>query len=118
MTSSTTRAAFATILSMAAAVFCPTALAQEYPAKPVKIVFPYPPGGQPDIVLRLVAPQFREPFGQPYQLGHLPGSDGVVAASPFLRQPADGYTIAYADGGTWAIYHAMNPKVDYAPVRD
>ena len=112
------RTACAAMVSMGAAIFCTAALAQDYPAKPVRIIFPYPPGGQPDIVLRLVAQQFSTQFGQPFQVEHLPGSGGVVATTAFLRQPADGYTIAYADGGSWAIYPAMNPKVDYDAVRD
>jgi tripartite-type tricarboxylate transporter receptor subunit TctC len=112
------RMAAAAIVSMAAAGFFTAALAQEYPVKPVKIIMPYPPGGQPDIVLRLIAQQFSAQFGQPFQVEHLPGSGGIVATNALLRSPVDGYTLAYADAGSWAIYPAMNPKVDYDPLRD
>jgi tripartite-type tricarboxylate transporter receptor subunit TctC len=118
MMTSTARAAFAAIVSVAAAVFCTAAPAQDYPVKAVRIIFPYPPGGQPDIVLRLIAQQFTMQFGQPFQIEHVPGSGGVAATNALLRQPPDGYTIAYADSAAWAIYPAMNPKVEYDPVRD
>jgi tripartite-type tricarboxylate transporter receptor subunit TctC len=112
------RAALATIASLVVAGMGSVSLAQEYPAKAVRIIMPYPPGGQPDIVLRLLAQQFTTQLGQPFQVEHLPGSGGMVATTALLRSAPDGYTIAYADAGSWAIYPAMNPKVEYDPLRD
>jgi tripartite-type tricarboxylate transporter receptor subunit TctC len=111
------RTVFHRIVWLVAAV-CTSVLAQDYPAKPAKIIMPYPPGGQPDIVVRLIAQQFTTQLGQPFQVEHLPGSGGMVATASLLRQPTDGYTIAYADAGSWAIYPAMNPKVEYDPLKD
>ena len=81
------RRALATIVSITVAGFCAAVLAQDYPAKAVRIIFPYPPGGQPDIVLRLIAQQFSTQFGQPFQVEHLPGSGGMVATTNIVLNP-------------------------------
>ncbi|MSQ71603.1 MAG: tripartite tricarboxylate transporter substrate binding protein [Betaproteobacteria bacterium] len=101
-----------------AAALCAPAFAQEYPARAVKIIVPYAPGGQPDVAVRVLAQQFSIQFGQPFVIENIPGSSGIAAINTFLKAPADGYTISYGDAGHWAINVALNSKVGYDPLRD
>ena len=106
-------AAMATMAAM-----CGFAFAQDYPARPVRVIVPYAPGGQPDIAVRVIAQQFSNELGQPFLIENIPGSSGVAAINALLKQPADGYTIAHSDGGNWAIYPAMNPRLTYDAQKD
>jgi tripartite-type tricarboxylate transporter receptor subunit TctC len=105
-------------VALATAAFCALAGAQEYPARAVKIIVPYAPGGQPDVAVRVLAQQFSVQFGQPFVIENVPGSSGIAAINAFLKSPADGYTLSYGDAGHWAINIALNPKVAYDPQRD
>lgn len=99
-------------------VVCALALATDWPARSVRIIVPYAPGGQADVAVRILARQFTEHFGQPFVVENLPGSNGTAAINALLRSPPDGYTLAYADAGHWAINLALNPQTPYDPERD
>lgn len=97
------------------------AFAQGYPAKPVKIVVPYPPGGPTDIVARLVGQKLAEQTGQQFVVENRAGAGGNIGAEAVARAPADGYTLLVA-----TTAHAINPSLfkqlgydlqkDFAPV--
>jgi tripartite-type tricarboxylate transporter receptor subunit TctC len=92
--------------------------AQEYPSRPVKMLVPYAPGGQPDVATRVLSQQFSAHLGQPFVVENIAGSGGIAAINTLLKQPADGYTLMSADAGHWAINVALDPKVPYDPERD
>ena len=92
--------------------------AQTWPAKPVKYVVPFSPGGVSDGVARLIALHLGEKLGQPVIIENKPGVSGIVGTQAAARSPADGYTIM---GGTITT-HAVNPffskNLGYEPVKD
>ncbi|MGH8639183.1 MAG: Bug family tripartite tricarboxylate transporter substrate binding protein, partial [Burkholderiales bacterium] len=72
---------------------CGTAWAQSYPAKPVRVVIVFPPGGATDIVGRIVFRQVGEQLGQQFIIDNRPGASGTLGASLVAQSPADGYTL-------------------------
>lgn len=94
------------------------ALAQEYPAKPVRLVAAAAPGGNPDVLARMLAAKLAEGFGRPFVVENVPGAGGVVAAEMVMRSTADGHVLMLGDSGAMAINVALNPKVTYHPLKD
>jgi tripartite-type tricarboxylate transporter receptor subunit TctC len=95
------------------------ALAQEiYPAKPVRLIAAAAPGGNPDVLGRMLAAKLSETFGRPFLVENMPGAGGVVAAEQVARAPADGHTLMLGDSGAMAINIALNPKISYHPLKD
>ena len=98
-----------------------SALAQDYPAKPVRLIVPYPPGGPTDIVARVIGQKLSTQTGQPFIVENRPGAGGNTGAEAVARAPADGYTLLIA-----TTAHAINPSLftglnyqflkDFAPV--
>jgi tripartite-type tricarboxylate transporter receptor subunit TctC len=79
------------LLSMC--VYCAGAWAQAYPAKPVKVIVPFAPGGGSDIVARAMTTKLQEALGQPFVIENRGGAGGLVGTEAAARAPADGYTI-------------------------
>ena len=69
--------------------------AQKWPEKPVKLVVPYPPGGNVDTAARIVAPGMQEALGQPVVVENKPGAGGLIAGEFVAKSPADGYTLFF-----------------------
>ena len=82
------------------------ALAQAWPARPVKLVVPYPPGGPTDIVARVVAERLQAQTGQPFVVDNRPGAGGNLGADAVAKAPADGYTLLVA-----TTAHAINKSL-------
>jgi tripartite-type tricarboxylate transporter receptor subunit TctC len=79
---------------LAALVFAPcVALAQGYPAKPVRVIVPFPPGGTTDLIARIVQPKFQEFLGQTVLIENRAGAGGSVGAAEAARAAPDGYTL-------------------------
>src|SRR5947209_11531994 len=80
--------------AVALAAFLATAVhAQEWPAKPVRIVVPFPAGGSADLMPRIVAEKLAEKWGQPVIVDNRPGAAGNIGADAVFRADADGYTL-------------------------
>jgi tripartite-type tricarboxylate transporter receptor subunit TctC len=94
------------------------ALTQDYPARPVTLVMPYPPGGGTDFVGRTLAQGLEQRLRQPFLLDYRPGAGSAIAATYVSRAPADGYTILYATSTTMAINVSVHKKLNYDPVKD
>jgi tripartite-type tricarboxylate transporter receptor subunit TctC len=76
-----------------AVFFAGAALAQPYPAKPVKVIVPFAPGGGSDIVARALTTRLQEALGQPFVIENRGGAGGMVGTEVAAKAPADGYTI-------------------------
>jgi tripartite-type tricarboxylate transporter receptor subunit TctC len=93
------------------------ALAQTYPAKPVRVVVPFPPGGGTDIVARTVTPKMAEILGQPFVIENRAGAGGNIGTDLVAKSPADGYTLLVASAST-AINTTLVPNLSWAFPRD
>jgi tripartite-type tricarboxylate transporter receptor subunit TctC len=99
-------------------LFAGTAQAQtDYPARPVRIVVPSPPGGGTDIVARVLAQHFSKSLGQPFVVENKPGAGNMIGIESVARAPADGYTLLVV-ASTLALNSVLYKKVPYDPVRD
>src|SRR5688500_5900875 len=76
-----------------------------YPAKPVRWIVPWPPGGGADTLTRLLSPKLAEALGQQIIVDNRGGAAGNIGAEIAAKSPPDGYTIAFAYSGT----HSINP---------
>jgi tripartite-type tricarboxylate transporter receptor subunit TctC len=109
-------------LCIAALVAAAGACAQEYPARPVRLVVPYAPGGPVDIVARITGQKLTEALGQPFVVDNRAGAGGNIALEVVARSTPDGYTLLVGANGTNAInpnlYRKMpvDPEKDLAPV--
>ncbi|HLQ01729.1 MAG TPA: tripartite tricarboxylate transporter substrate-binding protein, partial [Burkholderiales bacterium] len=97
------RAAVAATIALGA--FAPLAAgAQTWPAKPVKFIVPYPPGGSTDPMARLIAVKLSDSLGQPFVVENRSGASGTIGTAFVAKSPADGYTFVFVFD-----YHAVNP---------
>jgi tripartite-type tricarboxylate transporter receptor subunit TctC len=94
------------------------AMAQEYPAKSVRLIAAAAPGGNPDVLGRMLAAKLSESLGRPFVVENMPGAGGVVAAELVARSVPDGHVLMLGDSGAMAINIALNPKVSYHPLKD
>jgi len=94
------------------------ALAQTYPAKPVRLVVPFPAGSATDQVARLIGAQLQESLGQPFVVENKAGAQGGIAAAEVARAPADGYTIMVTTNTPQAANVSLFKKLNYDPVKD
>ena len=92
-------------------------VAQEYPAKQVRLVLPFPPGGGSDIIARVVAQKLTGALGQPVIVDNRAGASGNIAAEIVAQAPADGYTLLFGNSSL-SISPAVFQKLNYDPVRD
>ena len=92
--------------------------AQDYPAKPVRVIVPTAPGGMADILARHFGQKFGEKIKQPVIVENKTGAGGVIAADYVAKSPADGYTIYVGFHATNAVLPTLDPKLPYNPTRD
>lgn len=99
-------------------VACAPAQAQPYPAKPVRLVVPFPPGGPTDIVGRLVSQKMAEGLKQPVVVENRAGAGGVLGTEAVAKSPADGYTVLMGTIGGLAVSMSLQPNRGYDTLRD
>jgi len=92
----------------------PIAHAQDWPARPIKLVVPFPPGGLIDNMARLVAPRLAQELGQPVVIDNKPGAGGNVGAAEAARATPDGYTLLMASPPL-TISPALYARLPYRP---
>ncbi len=102
----------------AAAVMLPAARGQSYPAKPIRMIIPFPPGGATDILGRVLAQKLGDQLGQSVVVENRPGAGGAIGSEMTAKAPPDGYTIQMATVSTHSIGPALNPKTPYNVKRD
>ena len=102
-------------VSVIAALFSQVAWAQTYPAKPVTLVIPFPPGGGTDTGGRVLAEQLSKKWGQPVVVENRGGAAGQIGADMVAKAKPDGYTLLLGNIGTQAINPSLYPKMSYDP---
>jgi tripartite-type tricarboxylate transporter receptor subunit TctC len=101
-----------------AALVCAPAAAQTYPAKPIRIVVPYPAGGSGTIVARLLGEKLTQAWGQQVLVDSRPGASGMIGAELVAKAPPDGYTLLPGYTSEVAINVSLFPKIAYDPLQD
>jgi tripartite-type tricarboxylate transporter receptor subunit TctC len=101
------------LAACALALALPAALAQSYPARPVRLVVPFPPAGATDILSRELARLLSERLKQQVIVDNRPGAGGTLGSDLVAKSPADGYTIQMATSSTHSIGPSLNPKIPY-----
>ena len=92
-------------------------VAQSWPARPVRLVVPFPPGGATDLLARQLAQRLGDGWAQTLVIENRGGASGAIATEHVARQPGDGYTLLFATASTHAINPAVS-KVPFHPLKD
>lgn len=96
---------------------CGPVWAQSWPAKPVRVVVPFPPGGASDALARMVAQKLGEQLGQPFVVENKPGAASTIGIAEAAKAPADGYTLLLA-AAPFVITQYVYPKLTYEVRKD
>ena len=107
----------ATLAWGVAAALAGPAHAQAYPARPLKIVVPFTPGGSSDVLARAIGVELGRALGQAVIIDNVPGAGGSVGAERVAKSAPDGYTLLMGHIGTLAINPSLYPRLGYDPVR-
>ena len=95
-----------------------TALAQTWPAKPIKVIVNFPPGGAADQIARAISLPLQEALGQPVIVDNRAGAGGNIGGDALAKSPPDGYTLLLTSGGLVSINPAIYAKMSFDPVKD
>src|SRR5262245_4384883 len=93
------------------------AWAQPYPARPVRVIVPYAPGGPSDLFARLIAQKLSERLGQQFFVENIVGANGNVGTGRGARATPDGYTILVV-GAPFVINPSLHGTIPYDPLKD
>ena len=104
-------------LAIGLAFFAALAQAQSYPAKSIRMIVGFPPGGTTDVIGRLVAAKLSERLGQQVVVENRPGASGMIGADAVAKASPDGYTLLMSSS-THATYTGLYNKVPFDPVKD
>src|SRR5689334_12747646 len=107
-----------TALSLALSLAAGTARAADYPAKPIRLVVPYAPGGGADAVARIVAKRASETLGQPIVIENKGGAGAILGTDQVAKAEPDGYTLLLGQSGPISINPAVYKSLPYDPVKD
>jgi len=107
-----------TLAAVAASLFSAAALAQAWPAKAIRVVVPFPPGGGTDIIAREVTQKVSSSTGWTFVIDNKPGAGGNLGVDAVAKSPADGYTIVLGQTSNLAINPTLYAKLPYNPVKD
>jgi tripartite-type tricarboxylate transporter receptor subunit TctC len=106
------------IVAVFATAFSALAAAQDYPARAIRLIVPFAPGGPNDIAARIVAEELSKALGQSVIAENRPGAGGNVGAEAAARSPADGYTLFWAQAATHGINPSLYRKLGYDVLKD
>jgi tripartite-type tricarboxylate transporter receptor subunit TctC len=112
------RKAVAALVVLLGSAFASAALAQAWPAKPVRVIVPAPPGSAPDFLSRLLAPKLGEAWGQPLVIDNVLGAGGNIGTDRVAKAPADGYTLLFNTIGPIGVNVSMYSNLSFDPVKD
>ena len=98
--------------------FAGGALGQTWPAKPVRLIVPYPPGGSADILARAIGQKLSEGIGQQVIIDNRPGAGTAIGAEATAKAAPDGFTILLGTVSSHAINPALTPGLKYDPIKD
>lgn len=107
----------ALLVCAATCTLAPSAIAQPYPAKPIRMVVPVPPGGSSDILARMIGARVTEAWGQPVVVENRPGANGNIGAELVARSAPNGYTLMLADMGNFTISPSLY-QLPFDVIRD
>ena len=106
-------------LALGAAIcYVPVAYSAEYPTKPIRLILGFAPGGQADILGRILGRKFNEILGQPVLIENRPGAGGAIAAELAAREQPDGYSLLMVDQSMMAANLTLYKRLNYNPQRD
>ena len=105
------------VLTLLSLVWLSLAQAGDFPAKPLKLVTPFPPGGSADVIARLAAQALQERLGQPVVVDNKGGAGGLVGTDYAAKQPPDGYTLVLVTGA-YPVQAAMLRSMPFDPLKD
>src|SRR3954463_11492476 len=105
------------VLIVAGVLTAGPALAQEVPAKPIRILVPFAPGSATDAFARILGPKMNEMWGQPVVVENRPGAGSVVGTAIAAKAPADGYTLLVVSA-SHAINATLYAKLPFDPIKD
>ena len=108
----------ATLCALTAILGSPSALAQDYPTRPVRFVVGYPAGGSNDTVARIVGQRLAEMWGQNVVVDNRAGAGGTIGADQVVRAQPDGYTLFVGDFGPNVVAGSLYAKLPYDPAND
>jgi tripartite-type tricarboxylate transporter receptor subunit TctC len=109
---------FSALIAALGLAFSGLAGAQGYPAKPVRLVVPFPAGGATDVLARAITLHAAEKLGQPILIDNKPGAGGTIGSDLVAKADPDGYTLLIATGSTHSIGPLINPRTPYNVERD
>src|SRR5215475_4333349 len=93
-------------------------VAQEWPARPMKLYVPFGPGSTPDMVARVIADRLAQKLGQPFVVEDKPGASGNLGTDAVAKAEPDGYTLGISIAGPLAINALLFSKLPYDPRKD
>ncbi|MBO9647662.1 MAG: tripartite tricarboxylate transporter substrate binding protein [Variovorax sp.] len=107
-------------LALAATVLSPAiSLAQEaWPAKPIRLIVPFPPGGGTDLVARALGQKLSERLKQPVVIDNRPGASTIIGTDAVAKSAPDGYTLLLSGSTSFTVNPALRAKLPYEPMRD
>src|SRR5678815_5510449 len=97
---------------------CHAVVSQTYPTRPIRLVVPYPPGGNVDITARIISPGLGELLGQTIVVDNRGGGGGNVGAHVVAKAPPDGYTLLMGSSGPLSVNPVMTPNLPYDSLKD
>lgn len=99
-------------------VLCTLPALAQYPAKPIRLIVGFPPGGSADPTTRIMGAALAEQMGQPVVVENRPGADSAIAAEQLSKLPADGYTLMFASNSAMTAAVALRKQPTYDPLTD
>lgn len=113
----TRRHALIALAAACAAGAAPSVRAQPWPARPIRMVVPFPPGSSPDMIARIVTEKLATALGQPVVVENRPGAGGNIGTGMVARAAPDGYTLLFTINGPLVTAPTLSRNLSYDPFR-